>query len=189
VLNGEPGYEDRHRYLPDRGVMDAWHVRLEAYCSLFAGGFGFTYGHVTVWHFDTKPDRGTGWKTCLDAPGARQMQYVKQLLASKPTLTRVPDNTLIASVQEAPGAESGYVVGTRDCDHTWAFVYTAYGTAFAVDLGRFGGEAVRAQWYDPRTGSYQTLGVYRASGEHTFAPPGKPGRGNDWVLVLDVNPS
>lgn len=189
VLNGEPGYEDRHRYLPDKGVMDAWHVRLEAYCSLFAGGFGFTYGHVTIWHFDTKPERGTSWRTCLDAPGARQMQHVQALLTSKPILTRVPDNTLIVSVQKIPDMEPGYVVGTRDADHTWAFVYTAYGAAFGVDLGRFGKDPVHAQWYDPRTGHYQHLGVYPSAGEHTFAPPGKPGRGNDWVLVLDVSPS
>jgi hypothetical protein len=189
VLNGEPGYEERHRYVPDKGVTDAWHVRLEAYCSLFAGGFGFTYGHVTVWHFDTKPERGIGWVTCLDAPGAYHMQHVVALLTSRPILTRVPDDTLVVSVQNMPDAEPGYVVATRDDDCTWAFVYSGYGVAFSIDLGRFGRDSVRGQWYDPRTGEYRHLGVYPARGECKFAPPGKPARGNDWVLVLDVLPS
>lgn len=43
---------------------------------------------------------------------------------------------------------------------------------------------------DPRTGAAKEAGVVepqdRADFNHTFTPPGDyPGRGNDWVLVLD----
>jgi hypothetical protein len=44
---------------------------------------------------------------------------------------------------------------------------------------------VHASWYSPRDGSVQNAGNFPNRAERLFTPPGKPGDGNDWVLVLD----
>jgi hypothetical protein len=44
---------------------------------------------------------------------------------------------------------------------------------------------VKAWWYDPRTGASRPAGEWAGEGRRTFTAPGVPGRGNDWVLVLD----
>jgi len=187
VINGEPGYEGRHLHLPQRGIMDAWHLRLEAYCSLFSGAFGYTYGHVTIWHFGTVIERDTGWERYLDAEGAGQMRHVRALMESKPILDRVPDNALITSDRGSFAPDESYVVATRGLHSRWAFIYTTQGHRFTVDMGRLRGELAQARWFDPRTGEYQCIGTYRLGGEREFDTPGEPGRGNDWVLVLDTS--
>jgi len=46
------------------------------------------------------------------------------------------------------------------------------------------GRTIIARSCDPRTGKFQKLGTYTAKAKQQFDPPGKVGRGNDWVLVL-----
>jgi hypothetical protein len=61
VLDGEPIYED-HPIAFDaasQGYSNAYDVRRFLYFDLFAGAFGHTYGHHTVWQFHS-PARGTG---------------------------------------------------------------------------------------------------------------------------------
>jgi hypothetical protein len=187
VVNGKPGHEGRHPHLPQRGIVDAWHLRLEAYCSPFSGAFGYTHGHITIWHFGTVIERGTGWEQYLDAEGAGQMRHVRALTESKPILARVPDNALITSDRGSFEPDESTVVGTRDLHSTWAFTYTTQGHRFSVDMGRLRGDSARARWFDPRTGEYEDVGSYRLKGEREFDPPGEPSRGNDWVLVLHTS--
>ncbi|HJO06886.1 MAG TPA: putative collagen-binding domain-containing protein, partial [Chloroflexota bacterium] len=66
----------------------------------------------------------------------------------------------------------------------WAFVYSTRGYSFTIDMEKLSGETVRAAWFDPRTGTSETIGEFAAEGEQTFAPP-RIGHGYDWVLVLD----
>jgi hypothetical protein len=196
VLDGEPLYEDT----PDgiwetrdvnrpRGDADA--MRRKAYWSVFAGAMGHTYGHNDVYGFFVPstpgyveslpqgPGRRGLWKSSLDAPGALQMKYVRDLFKSRPFLTQVPDLSLLVSDAGSGNERLGALRGDG-----YAMVYTPNGRSFGVHLDRLGGKQVRASWYDPRTGKSSPAGTYPASGERTFDPPGEPGLGHDWVLVL-----
>jgi len=46
------------------------------------------------------------------------------------------------------------------------------------------GKAVKAQWYDPRKGTWWKIDEYPNTGTREFAPPTK-GERSDWVLVLE----
>ena len=76
----------------------------QCYRSVFAGACGVTYGHHAIGQFMSAreeainyPDRG--WINAMDRPGATQVGYQKNLIASRPLLNRVPDNTIILKGQ------------------------------------------------------------------------------------------
>jgi hypothetical protein len=49
------------------------------------------------------------------------------------------------------------------------------------------GRQLKAQWYDPRAGTWQTIGQCPNEGVRQFVPPSR-GAKDDWVLVLDAIP-
>ena len=96
-------------------------------------------------------------------------------------LIRVPDRSLLAS---DPGRGTDHVQATRAGDGSYAFIYSASGRPFTVDLGKLSGERLRASWYDPRTGTAKVIETLTREGKREFRPPSQ-GKGHDWVLVLD----
>jgi hypothetical protein len=44
---------------------------------------------------------------------------------------------------------------------------------------------IKASWYNPRTGVYNEIGNFNASGLTSFEPQGDKTTGNDWVLILE----
>ena len=64
-------------------------------------------------------------------------------------------------------------------------LYTYTGRNFSVHMGKTDGDEVKASWFDPRTGKTITIGTFENKGIKAFNPPGEPGNGNDWVLVLE----
>jgi hypothetical protein len=184
VLNGEPGYENR-----PQGDCPAWHLRLEGYWSVFSGAFGFTYGAHKVWEFEPE------WKEALDYPGAGQMRHLRALIESRPCLNRIPDLSILTSDGGSMNKENPtYCVATRAEDGSFLFAYTPQGHRFEVDMTKIPGPQAHAWWYNPRDGlCYGTagrptkhpFGTYRTKGRRSFCPPGPPGKGHDWVLVLE----
>lgn len=186
TMDAEPRYETppSARLDPER-TIEAFDVRQAAYWGLFAGAHGTTYGAHGIWnmHAPGRPARAPGaayWYDLLDLPGAWDMMHVRHLMESRPVLGRVPDQSLIVS-ENPPGPE--YCVATRGADY--AFVYSSFGKPFTVAMGRISGERVTAWWFDPRTGEAIRIGELPNRGTQTFTPPRTPGRGNDWILVLD----
>ncbi len=117
------------------------------------------------------------------------MRHVRALFESRPFLSRIPDQALIAP--DSGGAAAGAVDpaldhagATRDRDGGYAFVYLSAGSPVTVDLERLSGDTIRAQWYDPREGTATPAGECLRAGTRRFAPP-TGGPGQDWVLVLD----
>jgi len=160
-------------------IANAWHMRLQAYWSVFFGGFGHTYGAYDIWNCDGKLDRHA-----LNLPGASQMQYVRKLLAPRFFKERVLDGDLIAS--DRGSAESlDLVLAIRDSQCASALIYDSQGETFSVNLGRMAADKLAAQWYDPRLGVYLPIGSIEPEGVREFDPPGSPGPDNDWILVLD----
>ena len=197
TLDGEPRYENHPArglgwkkgidVVPEEQWFDAYDVRQAAYWDLFAGAFGHTYGCHDIWqmltpaHTPRGKARGT-WQESLDLPGAQQMLYVRNLVVSRPMLGRVPCPDLVAG---DAGKGADHKEATLGPDGSYAFVYLPSGGAVDVDCSLLSGEAVRACWYDPRTGLATRVESPFARSTHTFTAPGEHERGNDWVLVLD----
>lgn len=186
VLDGEPRYEDHPiNWDPKNGWFDDFDVRQAVYWSVLAGGFGVTYGCHDVWQMLT-PDRKpvssarTDWRKAIDLPGAGQMQHLRRLIESRPMLSRVPDQTVI---EGDAGSGADHVLAARG--EGYAFVYVPTGKPVGVRGDRLANDNVTAWWFDPRTGQATRIDDRPAAEVRRFTPPGAPGRGNDWVLVLD----
>jgi hypothetical protein len=51
------------------------------------------------------------------------------------------------------------------------------------------GSNIQAQWYDPTSGTYTSIGRFDNTGTQNFTPPGNNSTGDsDWVLVLQGQP-
>lgn len=189
VLDSEVAYEysiSLNRQEPQDQRITPWHVRKAAYWAMFAGAFGHTYGHRSFiqWVRDGEKLNNGGdvpWFKSLDAPGAIQMRYLRNLLESHPFLNRVPKQELITE-----GQHDGlnHAQATGDADGSYAFVYLPTGLPLTVNLEKLSGKQVVAHWFDPRQGTTKKIGKFSSTGAKRFVPPSN-GDGNDWVLMLD----
>jgi hypothetical protein len=194
VLDGEPIYEDHPIAfkVKEFGHSLAADVRRPLYWDLFAGAFGHTYGHHSVWQMWQPGRRPVNhplmpWFEAIDQPGAGQMQYGRRLIESRPFLTRVPDDSVIIAADpptSVPGAGLKRFVATRDSGGGYAMVYAPAGRPFRVRMDKITGGRVKAWWFNPRNGAATLIGVFPNTGDREFTPP-DPGENLDWVLVLD----
>jgi hypothetical protein len=53
-----------------------------------------------------------------------------------------------------------------------------------IHMNKIAGKNVKAQWYDPREGTWREIGSFTNTGTREFVPP-STGEQNDWVLVLE----
>ncbi len=189
TLDSEARYED-HPINWDiaNGRFDAFDVRQAAYWAVFAGAAGHTYGHYSVFQFSSPTTPPTpfvnpsvSWDKALAAPGAAAMAHLRALVESRPPLTRVPDQFMIATGQ---GSKAEHVRATRAADGSYAFIYIPTGQPVGLTMSAIAAAVARAWWYDPRTGAATLIGTVPTAGKQTFTPP-TSGRGCDWVLVLD----
>lgn len=191
-MDGEPGYEEiPHDFNIANGYLNDYQVRLFAYSSLFAGAFGYTYGHNSVFQFFQPPRESllgarVPWKKALDAPGARQMTHVRALMESRPFLSRIPS---LSSVHYAQVWRRSYVLATRDLaadgrTSSYLMVYFTNHREVTIETGCIGSPQLRCWWYDPRTGrsgeSFETANT----GMFDIEPPTRIPE-EDWVLVID----
>jgi len=159
-LDGEPRYEDHPiNWNPANGYFEAYDARQAAYWGLFAGGCGHTYGCQAMWQFYERKREPvchpkTDWRTALDLPGAFDMLHVRRLMESRPFLTRIPDQSLIAGGQ---GLGVDHIQATRSQDGCYAFIYLPTGNPVVVDLGKLSGNKLNAYWFDPREGTCKSI--------------------------------
>jgi hypothetical protein len=181
-MDAESAYEDHPvNWKPDElGWFSDLEVRRPSYWGVFAGGHGLTYGCHDVWQM-WAPGRAPiawarrPWREALELPAASQMQHLKRLVLSRPFLDRIPDQSLIVG---DPGDGADHAQATRAADGAYAFVYFASRRSLRVDTAKLSGEALRAWWFDPRTGEASEA---ETASSPVFTPPGE----GDWVLVLD----
>jgi len=191
TYDSEPNYED-HPYNPwpkwdaSSGYLNDYDVRKQCYRSVFAGGFGVTYGHHSVWQwacerYDPINHPAMGWLEALHRPGAQQVKYLRRLVESRPFFTRIPDQSLVVESDHQQGFE--HMLATRDQAATYAMIYVPMNRyAFSLNLTPFAGKTLTCHWYDPQNGFAHPAGEVHASGIHQLKSPAK---GKDWVLVLD----
>lgn len=190
TLDLEPNYEDHPvnpwpEWNPAMGYFRDLDVRKQIYRSVFAGACGVTYGHHAVWGFVgarnpviNHADRD--WIDALQRPAGRQMQFLRALMESRPYFARIPDQSLIVG---DPGEGAMHIQATRDAKGSYAFIYFPITDLSAkIDLRKVTNGAIRAWWYDPRTGVGTLIGDIDGGAERMFT---SPSWGPDWVLVLD----
>jgi hypothetical protein len=103
-MDAEAPYEDAavgYDPVGAKGYFNDFDVRQTAYWAVFAGAFGHTYGCSSIFQFYTPERQPIGsirspWTTALDFPGAWDMGHLRALMESRPFLTRIPRQQLMA---------------------------------------------------------------------------------------------
>lgn len=189
-MDAEPGYEDHPAgFDAKNGYLDEYDVRKFACWAVFAGAHGHTYGCHDIWQFHD-PARFTPknaprhhWKEAMDLPGATQMGYLRELMLSRPFLTRIPAPGMIVS---GAGEGGDHREATRDSEGSYAFIYLPKGGAVTLDLRPFSSERIRMTWFNPRTGKPTAeKAIYNRGPAVNFLAPTEGDR-EDWVLILDA---
>ena len=188
TLDGEPSYEGIPQGLhdPSQPYWTDSDVRRYAYWSVFAGGCGFTYGDNAIMQFHKPGDTDAAygvkdtWIEALNAPGASEMKFLKQLMLSRPYFERIPAQDLIAGPQKE---KYDYQAATKG--KKYAFIYSCNGSIMNINLSGISASEFNASWFNPRNGVSTPIGPSKNDGIKTFDPPGQTENGNDWVLVLD----
>ena len=201
TIDIEPRYEDiPSHFWENNGTgprIRDFDVRQAVYWQLFAGAMGVSYGHNSVWQFwdgegrdATMPD--IYWKPALDRPGAYSMSHLKSLITNtaRDFSKMTPDQSYITS---ANPNDPSYKVASVASNRMFAYVYMPYGGNVTVNLAKLSGSNAKAQWFNPRTGQYISIGNVTISGTRNFSVPangnygaGQTARGNDFVLVVEV---
>jgi len=188
VLDGEPLYEDHPNCFnaKELGHSIPEDIRRIMYWNVFAGACGQSYGCHAVWQMFKEGREGINlplrpWQVALDLPMANQVQHLKNLMLSRPYLTRIPDQSMVLDRQDE---ENNYIIATRDSEGSYAMIYFPTGRACRLDLSEINGRAVDTWWFDPRTGATFRGGVVEKSSSVEVDPPSN-GSGHDWVLVVD----
>jgi hypothetical protein len=188
TMDGEPSYENIPHGLHD-SLQPRWaaaDLRRYAYWEAFAGGAGFTYGENSIMQFYTMGNgRGSygannSWKETINAPGAGQMHYLKELLLSKNYFDRVPAQEIIKGNDQLGYS---YIIAMKGKNYAMAYDYT--GSNINVDMAKLGFNATKANWFNPSNGETTSIKDFAGTGIVAFDPPGSPAEGNDWVLILE----
>jgi hypothetical protein len=192
TLDMEPGYEnitDRLSGAPGTRRLQAVDVRRTEYLDVFAGAAGLTYGQGEVYGFNaggkviTRWGTAMSWKEALKLPASGQVQFIRRLIASRPMLERIPDQSLIAGEVSERAVER--VEAMRGADGGYTFVYLPSDkTNITINTGKLSGQKLVAWWFDPRTGKAKKIGGFAKTGTREFTMP-SGGTNDDWVLVLD----
>jgi hypothetical protein len=93
----------------------------------------------------------------------------------------VPDQSVVAGGQ---GEGEDHVQAARAVDGSFIIAYLTFGNPITINMEKIFAKKVKAQWYDPRQGSWHHIGEYSNTGVRQFTPP-THGNQNDWVLVLE----
>ena len=108
----------------------------------------------------------------IDLPGAGDLIHARRLIESRPFISRVPDQSLIAP---AYFPETDYVVATRG--DGYAFVYFPTGWSAEIIPDKIGAKSINAYWYDPRTGEAKFIETYSGKRQQEFhATIRRPGK-------------
>ncbi len=203
VLDGEPNYENHamdpfsRTWKKHHGRFRDYDVRKQAYRAVFAGAAGHTYGSHSVWQFWAEEHPPVSvplehWDEAIYEPGAYQMIHLKNLMLSRPYLSRIPAQDMLPDEPPTPPLgdpdtdrhnprRAAHPRATRCSEGTYAMIYFPLASqSLRVDLRNLRGP-VDAWWYDPRTGQAHPAGRH----QNDIATFTSPIAGPDWVLVMD----
>lgn len=167
-------------------ASNAAEVRRVGYWEVFAGACGFCFVDQLLWSFTAGGGKegAPGWRQELFHAAAEDMQFLRQLVESRPYLCRIPDQGIVVGdaltgpdhIQATRGAD-----GPQGAAGSYAFAYSGGGKPVTADLTKLTGSMIMASWFDPRSGVSTWLGQFAVRGKRAFVPPSS----EDWVLVLE----
>jgi hypothetical protein len=200
VWDGEPAYEMMPSSWPPSniGLHNDWIVRKRAYWSLFAGSFGHTYGHSTVWCMisekETDQIRQISWYRALDCPGAGQIKFLRDFLESRDLSSCVPaQDILLLQAQKTDDNQDEHNQACQQADGAFVCVYFPSGGRERLDLKALGTGPYAGWWFNPRDGKCyanaqtHTQKPMRMDGSKGILDVRSPTAGPhlDWVLVVE----
>jgi hypothetical protein len=170
--------------------------RRNLYLSVFAGGFGYAYGHNALWQMTPHtaqpwmlkswaagvPD----WKQALNTKAQQQLHYIKALLDALPAGSRrVPDQSLLLSAKNDSIAVRVQLlrdgdIGKNNATYVMAYLSSAQPINLKTDVIRSG--KLNALWFDPRTG--KSLLIAKGFKNTGGYQPVTKSEKSDWVLVV-----
>ncbi|MDD6209266.1 MAG: glycoside hydrolase family 140 protein [Bacteroidales bacterium] len=198
VFDSEPCYEGNGIGFNAElnGFFNDYDVRYAAYQAVFSGAFGHAYGHSSVWcMYDNGEQRYGGidvpWIKALEAPGASQMGYLKDLMLSRPFFSRIPDQSVLLN-NDTQAFDR--LAATRDGspsknDASYIMVYTPIVNGnISIRTGVIASKQLSVWLFNPRSGIAYPLGVCENKG--SFSLPWEwrireEMGGPDWVIVID----
>jgi hypothetical protein len=189
TVDMEPAYEN-HPTGANKPRVDSHKVRTQAYAAMLAGAAGHGYGSLDLFWFYKDadgpfPKNGfQHWRTAMGYEGSRQVGLMRRLFEQRPWHKIVPDQSVLAS---EPGDGPYRLIAARAEDGSFVVAYTARGQPVSIQMNKLNGSQVKAQWYDPREGTWKAIGQYPNQGIREFVSPSSGDR-EDWVLVLDAVP-
>jgi hypothetical protein len=159
IINMEPNYETAYGYQHGTVFTD-YHVRRAAYWSLLASPpAGITYGHDSIWNWNSKtgPSVGHGdwhdgavppWRTGLDSAGIRSMGVLRNIFERLDWTTMTPARSVLAEASQSKDLQRFIAVG-RTADGT-IVIYSPTGGTVSLAAGT----EISGPLYfvDPRTG-------------------------------------
>jgi hypothetical protein len=177
-INLEPPYEDHIAYQSKQRHTD-FTVRRASYWSLLnAPTAGLTYGAHGVWSWEVEPKepllhKGTGiakpWFDAMNLPGSLQMKFLHEFFASLKWWELRPAPSLVASQSSDPAK---FIAAAKTRSGDVAVLYFPAGGEITINNTK------QAQWFDPRTGQWQTAN----SQSGKFQTPNT----QDWVLKMKL---
>lgn len=172
VVNSECGYEGQE----DNPALGPWRQRNYAWYSAFCD-VGYTYGHGKIWDFNP------GWQEALNSQGSAEVINIfHTFMKSIHKETNTPAKAWVVD----PGTPGDNYIAALRNSNSALYVYTATGRNFSIKTDKFKAGVIKAQWFNPRTGVFDTPFTAVRSLSTLFNPPGSPGINNDWVLQLKV---
>ena len=197
ALNGEPyysGYNDprsvSYQYgAPGGTEKDDQFVRSSMYGSFLSGGFaGHVYGAEGIWGADIEDAAPIKMWDAFKWNSAAQMRYLRDFAMSIGNRYRdlEPNADLISPHQNADlRSYEGWAYGARTPDRNIFLAYFEKGAPRAQIRGAIPYAPYRAQWFDPRNGTWSDAASapLRASAIGVVTIPAYPAD-NDWALRM-----
>jgi hypothetical protein len=186
TVDMEPPYEN-HPTGPDTPRIDSHQVRKGAYWAMLAGAAGHGYGALDLFYLYKESDGPfprngfQPWRTAIAYEGSRQVGWMRRLFELRPWHKMVPDQSVIAAGQ---GAGEDHVQAARAEEDSFVIAYVPTGKPLSIQMDKISGQEVKAQWYDPRQGTWVPIGQFPNRGVREFVAPSTGDR-EDWVLVLE----
>ncbi|URZ17284.1 DUF4038 domain-containing protein [Clostridium felsineum] len=159
VFDGEPAYEKMPTTWPAKpsDFHDECIIRKRAYWSLFAGSFGHTYGHASVWCMisDKEKDslRKYSWFEALDHPGAWQIKILRDFLESRDLSQCIPaQEILIEQSKKSEDIIDEHIQACIETNGRFTCIYFPSGGEETINLSKFKKDNLQMWWFNPRDG-------------------------------------
>jgi hypothetical protein len=190
-----PTMVGEHRY--ESGTTeDPVIQRRSLYLSVFAGGFGYAYGHNALWQMTPHTAQPwmlkswkagvTNWKDALHTNAAMQLHFIEKLLYRYPYLQRRPSQNMLLT----PAGDSVTNKALVMCDAETGKANASYIMAYvsAAQVVKFNTAVIKAAylnayWFNPRTGNNESIKrKFKNTGIYQVA---EKDAGPDWVVVIE----